>query len=82
MKMPELKISGRLSLGFGVLVLVLIAAVGTTLFQVSSAKKVTDRIVNLRTPTAQASARLVNNINASLASLASQRWQEVRSDKV
>ena len=31
MKMPELKISGRLSLGFGVLVLVLIAAVGTTL---------------------------------------------------
>ena len=69
MKMPELNISGRLSLGFGVLVLVLIAAVATTLFEVSNAKKVTDRIVNLRTPTSQASARLVNNINASLASL-------------
>ena len=69
MKMPELNISGRLSLGFGILVVVLIAAVATTLFQVSGVKTVTDRIVNLRTPTSQASARLVNNINASLASL-------------
>ena len=69
MKMPELKISARLTLGFGILVVVLIAAVSTTLIQVSGVKNVTDRIVGLRTPTAQASARLVNDINASLASL-------------
>ncbi len=69
MQIPELKISGRLSFGFGVLVVVLIAAVASTLFEVSGVKTVTDRIVNLRTPTSQASARLVNDINASLASL-------------
>ncbi|MBT3330758.1 MAG: HAMP domain-containing protein [Rhodospirillaceae bacterium] len=69
MKMPELKISSRLSLGFGVLIVVLIAAIATTLFEVSSAKNMNDRIVNLRTPTSQSSARLVNNIYASLASL-------------
>lgn len=69
MKIPELKISGRLGLGFGVLIVVLIIAVATTLFEVSGTKKVTDRIVNLRTPTSQSSARLVNDINASLASL-------------
>jgi methyl-accepting chemotaxis protein len=69
LKMPELKISGRLGLGFGVLVVVLIVAVSTTLFQVAGVKGITDRIVELRTPTAQASARLVNDINASLASL-------------
>ncbi|MBT6911423.1 MAG: methyl-accepting chemotaxis protein, partial [Rhodospirillaceae bacterium] len=67
--MPELKISSRLSLGFGVLIVVLIAAIATTLFEVSSAKNMNDRIVNLRTPTSQSSARLVNNIYASLASL-------------
>jgi methyl-accepting chemotaxis protein len=69
MQIPELRISGRLSFGFGVLVVVLIAAVASTLFEVSGVKTVTDRIVNLRTPTSQASARLVNDINASLASL-------------
>ncbi len=69
MKLPELKIAGRLGVGFGVLVLVLISAVATTLFEVNGVKNITDRIVELRTPTSQASARLVNNINASLASL-------------
>ncbi|MBL6951489.1 MAG: HAMP domain-containing protein [Alphaproteobacteria bacterium] len=69
LKMPELKISGRLSVGFGILVVVLIAAVGTTLFEVRVIKKVTDRIVDLRTPTSQASASMVQDIYASLASL-------------
>jgi methyl-accepting chemotaxis protein len=69
LKMPELKISGRLGLGFGVLVVVLIAAVSTTLFEINIIKRVTDRIVELRTPTSQASASMVQDVYASLASL-------------
>ena len=69
MKMPELKISGRLSLGFGILVVVLIAAVATTLFEINKIKGLTHQIVDLRTPTSQASASMVQDIYASLASL-------------
>ncbi len=65
----NLKIGGRLILGYSVMVLVLAIAVGATLWSVTSIDRVTNRMVELRTPTAQASASMVNNINASLAAL-------------
>ncbi|MCW9044913.1 MAG: MCP four helix bundle domain-containing protein, partial [Alphaproteobacteria bacterium] len=65
----NLKIGGRLVLGYSVMALVLAIAVGATLWSVSNIDKVTTRMVELRTPTAQASASIVNNINASLAAL-------------
>ncbi len=63
------KISHRLYSGFSFLLLLLTAAIGAMVWQVSSIKQTTDRIVDLRTPTAQASAALINSINASLSNL-------------
>ena len=67
--MPKLKISHRLIGGFACMIVLLCIAVGLTVWQVGSVKKDTDRIVDLRVPTAQASAAMTNNINASLAAL-------------
>lgn len=67
----NLKISGQLILGFGVMSAILIAANGITIFQVTKINSVSNRIIELRMPTANASAAMVNNINASLADLRS-----------
>ncbi|MHA1565403.1 MAG: MCP four helix bundle domain-containing protein, partial [Alphaproteobacteria bacterium] len=64
-----LQIRGRLIAGFTVICAILIAAVGITLFQVSAVSRNTDRIVDLRVPTASASASIASNIHQSLASL-------------
>lgn len=65
----SLTIKKRLYLGFGMLSLILFAAVSITIFKVGDASDGISRIVNLRVPTANASAKMVSNINASLASL-------------
>ncbi len=65
----RLKISHRLLGGFGVLVLLLVAVLGTTVWKTNAIKQSTARMVELRMPTAYASARMVNNINSSLAAL-------------
>ena len=67
--MSNLKIAHKLYGGFALVVLLLVVAIGAALWQVSTIKEGTDRIVNLRTPTAQASQRMENGINASLAAL-------------
>ena len=65
----NLKISGRLILGFGVISAILIGAISITIVQVSKINSVSNRIIELRMPTANSSAAMVNNINASLAAL-------------
>ena len=65
----KLNIRNRLVLGFMMVSLVLVAAVGTTVVQVNSVQGTTERIVALRVPTAAASSGMINNINASLAAL-------------
>jgi len=65
----NLKISGQLILGFGVMSAILIAAIGKTIFQVSKINSVSNRIIELRMSTANASAAMVNNINTSLTAL-------------
>ena len=69
MRVPHPKIRGRLILGFSVVILVLIGAVGSTIWTVTGLKESTDRVVGLRVPTALASAGMATNINASLAAL-------------
>lgn len=54
----NLNIRGRLIAGFAVLTLLLVAAVGTTLWKVASVETEVVRIVELRVPTAFASAGL------------------------
>lgn len=67
--MGNIKISVKLFGGFAIVLLILTGAISTTLWQVASIKKDTDRIVDLRMPTSQASADMLNNINSSLADL-------------
>ncbi|MFK5980995.1 MAG: HAMP domain-containing methyl-accepting chemotaxis protein [Rhizobiaceae bacterium] len=62
-------IKQRLFMGFSIMTLLLVIAVSVTVWEVSGIKQTTDRIVSLRTPTAQASASLISHINASLANL-------------
>ena len=59
----------KLVAGFLAVSLVLVGAVSATLVEVNKIQKVTNRIVELRMPTAAASTSIVNNINASLAAL-------------
>jgi methyl-accepting chemotaxis protein len=63
------KIRGKLIAGFAVVVVILMAAVGSTIWKVTEISGISDRIVELRTPTSAASQRMLNNINASLAAL-------------
>ncbi len=65
----NLNIRGRLIAGFAAVTLVLAVAVATTLWKVSSVEGEVERIVELRVPTAFASAAMINDINASLAAL-------------
>ena len=69
LEMKNFKVLFRLSLGFAVILLLLAIVVSSTLVEVGKVKESTDRIVNLRTPTARASARMTSAINVSLASL-------------
>jgi len=69
LNIANLGIRGKLIAGFAAVCLILAAAVGTTLFEVSIIQKTSSRIVELRMPTAGASQAMVNNINASLAAL-------------
>ncbi len=65
----NLRIAHRVFAGFAIVVALLAIAVATSIWEVAGIKQTTDRIVSLRMPTAQASAALTNNINASLAAL-------------
>ncbi len=65
----NLKIGGRLICGFAAVVAVLAVAVLFTLWKVASIDTGMTRIVELRMPTAAASSKMLNDINASLASL-------------
>ncbi|HER27095.1 MAG TPA: PAS domain S-box protein, partial [Rhodospirillales bacterium] len=65
----NLKIRFRILFGFGSIVLLLAVSISLTLFQIRSAKENTDRIVDLRIPTALASSTMAKDIYASLASL-------------
>lgn len=67
--MSNLKISWKLAVGFSIILVLMVIAVGTSIRGVSILQNNTDRIVNLRMPTAQASQQMMNNINASLAAL-------------
>jgi methyl-accepting chemotaxis protein len=69
MTLFNLKIRGRLILGFSVLCALLATVVGTTIIKVHSVRESTDRTVNLRVPTAMAASDMVAGIYASLASL-------------
>jgi methyl-accepting chemotaxis protein len=68
-----------LGLGFGLVALALTLSVLFTLFEVRKTKEITDRVVELRVPTARASLETLNGINHSLAAL--RGWMLLGNDK-
>jgi methyl-accepting chemotaxis protein len=65
----NLRMTGRLLVGFGAIVAILAAAVGYTVFMVSGVGSTVDRMVTLRTPVAIQSTQLVGNLYSTLATL-------------
>ena len=67
--MFQLRIRGRLVIGYAVFALVILAITLVTRQQVTNLGTVAERTVSLRVPTAEASRALATEINASLAAL-------------
>ncbi len=65
----DMKLPIKIGLGFGVMALLLVAAISTTIYEIRQTEKLTDRMVNLRVPTAQASLGMLNGMQQSLAGL-------------
>ncbi|MEC9423247.1 MAG: MCP four helix bundle domain-containing protein [Nitrospinota bacterium] len=65
----DMTIGKKVGLGFGVIVLILMGVVLLAIQQVRNMEIVTKRVVELRTPTANASLMMLNGMNHSLASL-------------
>jgi len=65
----DLKVGMKIGAGFALVSLVLFITIMVTMFQVSKTKNITDRVVELRVPTAQASLMMQNGMNHSLAAL-------------
>lgn len=74
-----MKIGTKLYVGFGTVGLVLVCAVLITLFQVKRAQTLTDRVIELRAPTALAGTEMLNGVNRSLAAL--RGWMILGNEK-
>ncbi len=72
-------VAAKLGMGYASVTLLLIGAVGTTIWQVKKTATVTNRIIDLRAPTAQASLAMMNGMNHSLAAL--RGWMILGKDK-
>ncbi len=65
----NMKLGTKISCGFGIITFVLIAAVLTSIWQVDKTNTVTNRLIELRAPTAETSLAMQNGVNHSLAAL-------------
>ena len=61
-KKKNMKLATKLGLGFALTSLILIIAVGTSILQVGKTSTATNRVMELRAPTAQASLMMLNGI--------------------
>ena len=75
----NLGVGAKIGLGYALVTLVLIGAVLTTIWQVRRTADITNRVVDLRVPTAQASLGMLNGMNHSLAAL--RGWIILGKDK-
>ncbi len=64
-----MKLGTKIMGACGLITLILVVSVGSTLVQVNNTAEITNRIVDLRTPTSEASLRIINGVNHSLAAL-------------
>jgi methyl-accepting chemotaxis protein len=75
----KLKIGTKIAVGYGIITLILAISVMITVFQVKNNNKLTNRIIDLRAPTAQSSLSMLNGVNHSLAAL--RGWIILGKDK-
>lgn len=75
----NLRLSAKIGVGFGIITLMLIGAVLTSIWQTGRATNITNRLIELRTPTAQSSLQMLNGMNHSLAAL--RGWMLLGKDK-
>ncbi len=75
----NMKLGMKLGMGFGVVTLILTIAVLISIWQVGKTTTVTDRVMELRAPTAQSSLMMLNGIHHSLAAL--RGWIILGKDK-
>ena len=77
--MRNFKIGQRLIFGFSILVILVAISSFNALWQVNSLEKQAQKVVELRLPTAQASASILNGVNHALAAL--RGWMILGKDK-
>jgi methyl-accepting chemotaxis protein len=75
----KLKISSRLIVGFLLLILIFTTSSVSSIFEITTITKSTNKVVELRIPTAQASASVLNGVNHALAAL--RGWMLLGKDK-
>ena len=75
----RITIGAKIGIGFAAVALVLAVTVGLTITKVDETNIVTNRLIELRTPTSQASLNMLNGINHSLAAL--RGWIILGKDK-
>jgi len=77
--MRTLKIGKRLMFGFAILVILIAVSSFNAIFQIKSIEQQAQKVVELRLPTAQASASILNGVNHALAAL--RGWMILGKDK-
>jgi len=77
--MRNFKIGQRLIFGFSILVILVATSSFNALWQVNALEKQAQKVVELRLPTAQASASILNGVNHALAAL--RGWMILGKDK-
>ncbi len=65
----NMRLPFKLGTGFGMMALLLVSAVGITIYEVTEVQTLSNRVAELRTPVARASLSLLNGVNESLAAL-------------
>lgn len=59
----------KVALGFGLLTLILVVAVGLTIWQVARTQEITHQLVNQSAPMSEASLRVINGVNYAVSQL-------------
>jgi methyl-accepting chemotaxis protein len=75
----HLKIVAKIQIGFALVAAIMVIIVGNAIWQTKEVKSISDKVVDLRVPTAQNSLMMLNGINHSLAAL--RGWMILGKDK-
>ncbi len=73
------KIVSKIQIGFVAVAFIMVTIVAITIWQTKEVKSLSDKVVDLRVPTAQSSLEMLNGINHSLAAL--RGWMILGKDK-